>query len=251
MTQLPKALASVTVVMMPLSALAGTGLLADPSNTIILPGAGSGDQPAKVVSVGDGDTLTVSDGDRNTTIRVACIDAPEIKQAPYGARARVRLLQLAPVGSTVKIQAKDTDRYGRTVAEVFSGKTNVGLALVQEGHAVAYRQYLGGCNGNTYLNNEGQAQKRKLAFWSQPSPIMPWDFRRGGTATAQRPAQKPAQTLASNPSKDCDPAYPKVCIPPFGVVGDLNCGDVPFSQIVTLPADPHRFDGDKDGIGCE
>jgi hypothetical protein len=36
---------------------------------------------------------------------------------------------------------------------------------------------------------------------------------------------------------------------------DLDCGDIPyrnFRVIYTVPdPDPHRFDGDHDGIGCE
>ncbi len=32
---------------------------------------------------------------------------------------------------------------------------------------------------------------------------------------------------------------------------DLNCGDIPFKRFAVLPPDPHRFDGDKDGVGCE
>jgi hypothetical protein len=36
---------------------------------------------------------------------------------------------------------------------------------------------------------------------------------------------------------------------------DLDCGDIPyrnFTVIYTVPdPDPHRFDGDHDGIGCE
>ena len=47
----------------------------------------------------------------------------------------------------------------------------------------------------------------------------------------------------------CDPAYPTVCIQPKPP--DLNCGDIPFKRFKVLPPDPHRFDGDKDGVGCE
>jgi endonuclease YncB( thermonuclease family) len=59
---------------------------------------------ATVVSVGDGDTLRVMDGGRNVTIRVACIDAPETAQAPYGQRARQALQEMLPVGSTVTLK---------------------------------------------------------------------------------------------------------------------------------------------------
>jgi micrococcal nuclease len=47
----------------------------------------------------------------------------------------------------------------------------------------------------------------------------------------------------------CDPRYPGVCIPP--PPPDLDCGDIPFRRFTVLPPDPHRFDGDGDGIGCE
>jgi len=48
---------------------------------------------------------------------------------------------------------------------------------------------------------------------------------------------------------DCDPSYPDVCIPPWPP--DLNCGDISYRNFYVLPDDPHGFDGDKDGIGCE
>jgi hypothetical protein len=48
---------------------------------------------------------------------------------------------------------------------------------------------------------------------------------------------------------ECDPAYPTVCIAP--PPPDLDCADVPFRDFQVLPPDPHRFDGDGDGIGCE
>lgn len=246
MSTLRKSLIGLSWAFLPLTAWAShSAQFSNPSNIAVLPSAGRTDQPVTVLSVGDGDTLTVNDGRQKTTIRVACIDAPEMKQAPYGDRARARLLQLAPIGSEVRVQAKETDRYGRTVAEVFRGKINLGISLVQEGHAVVYRQYLSNCDGNAYLRNEEQAKTRKLAFWSQPSPTMPWDFRRGTQSTQ---APKPA---SSKQGKECDPAYPQVCIPPYSLVGDLDCADLAFKRIVTLPDDPHKLDGNRDGIGCE
>jgi hypothetical protein len=49
--------------------------------------------------------------------------------------------------------------------------------------------------------------------------------------------------------QDCDPSYPEACIaspPP-----DLNCGDISATNLKVLPPDPHGFDRDRDGIGCE
>ncbi len=44
-----------------------------------------------VVSVGDGDTLRVRKGGKTITVRFACVDAPEIAQAPWGRQAADRL----------------------------------------------------------------------------------------------------------------------------------------------------------------
>jgi hypothetical protein len=49
----------------------------------------------------------------------------------------------------------------------------------------------------------------------------------------------------------CDPSYPDDCISPPPPL-HLDCGDngVP-GNFEVLPPDPHGFDGDNDGIGCE
>ena len=53
-----------------------------------------------------------------------------------------------------------------------------------------------------------------------------------------------------NSGRECDLSYPEDCIP--SPPPDLDCGDngVP-NNIKVLPLDPHRLDGNKDGIGCE
>jgi uncharacterized repeat protein (TIGR01451 family) len=51
------------------------------------------------------------------------------------------------------------------------------------------------------------------------------------------------------PPTSCDPSYPTVCIPP--PPPDLDCSDIPYRNFTVLPPDPHGFDGNRDGIGCE
>jgi len=53
------------------------------------------------------------------------------------------------------------------------------------------------------------------------------------------------------PQDACDPSYPDFCMPPHPP--DLNCPDVPanLKPFRVLPPDPHNFDGNKDGRGCE
>jgi hypothetical protein len=58
----------------------------------------------------------------------------------------------------------------------------------------------------------------------------------------------PLPATPTNPP-NCDPAYPTVCIPP--PPPDLDCGDIPYRKFTVQAPDPHHFDGDHDGIGCE
>jgi hypothetical protein len=69
------------------------------------------------------------------------------------------------------------------------------------------------------------------------------------TTTAPPPPTPPPVPAAGN----CAPSYPDVCIPP--PPPDLDCKDVSYRRflvIYNVPSpDPHRFDGDHDGVGCE
>jgi hypothetical protein len=52
-----------------------------------------------------------------------------------------------------------------------------------------------------------------------------------------------------NGKGNCDPSYPTVCIkspPP-----DLNCPDIPYKNFRVIGNDPHGFDRDNDGVGCD
>ena len=134
---------------------------------------------ATVLSIGDGDTIRVRQSGRAVTVRLACIDAPETAQSPHGQQARSYLQQRLPVGREVRLEVKTTDRYGRSVAEVISD-ININLALVEDGQAFAYRQYLSGCDAKEYLDAEYRASRRRYGIWQVEGGITrPWDFRKG------------------------------------------------------------------------
>jgi micrococcal nuclease len=66
------------------------------------------------------------------------------------------------------------------------------------------------------------------------------------------PAATPTpERRQATPTRDrkCDPSYPDVCIPP--PPPDLDCRDIPYRRFRVLPPDPHGFDRDGNGIGCE
>ncbi|WP_254935748.1 thermonuclease family protein [Cyanobium sp. Tous-M-B4] len=133
---------------------------------------------ATVLSIGDGDTIRVRQAGRALTVRLACIDAPETAQSPWGQQARRYLQQRLPIGREVTLEVKTTDRYGRTVAEVISD-INLNLVMVEDGQAFAYRQYLGGCNAKKYLDAEVRTSRHRYGVWQVEGGITrPWDFRR-------------------------------------------------------------------------
>ena len=135
-------------------------------------------QPATVLSIGDGDTLRVQEGSRTLNVRLACIDGPETSQAPHGASARAQLQALAPVGSTVELRIKATDRYGRSVAELSRNGRNLNQALVASGAAFVYWQYIQGCDRQTYSRLETEARLKGLGVWGVSGGVQrPWEYR--------------------------------------------------------------------------
>jgi hypothetical protein len=70
------------------------------------------------------------------------------------------------------------------------------------------------------------------------------------TTTSPPPPPPPGTTTTTTvPVGTCHPSYPTVCIPP--PPPDLDCADVPYRNFTVLQPDPHNFDGNNDGAGCE
>ena len=64
---------------------------------------------ATVLSIGDGDTLRLLQGQRRIIVRLACIDAPAKAQASYGQVSRQLLASLAPLGSSLQLRLQGMD----------------------------------------------------------------------------------------------------------------------------------------------
>ena len=121
--------------------------------------------PVMLLSVGDGDTVRVNDtSGTKVTIRLACIDAPETSQGASGKWSTQTLKALIR-GKSISLKPQVKDRYGRTVAEIYKGSSNVNLQMVRLGAAFVYRKYLKQCDQDAYLKAEKEAMKRKLGVW--------------------------------------------------------------------------------------
>ena len=128
---------------------------------------------------------------------------------------------------TLKIKAKD--RYGRSVAEVIKGSTNINQSLVGSGNAFIYWQYISGCDRQTYSRLENNARLRKFGVWGVPDGIQrPWDYRRS------RKAGNASTTSGSNG-------------------GRYRCKEIgSWSRAQELLRQGHTYlDRDGDGEACE
>jgi endonuclease YncB( thermonuclease family) len=181
----------------------------------------------------DGDTIAFGD----QRVRLHGIDAPESGQyclarvayhtSAWGERwncgeeATFALANL--VGNHwIRCEGKDVDRYGRIVAVCFAGPHDLNAKMVSDGWAMAYRRY-----STDYVAEEVEAKTAGVGMW-RGDFMPPWRWRMRGQGASRRSDFK-----------------------------DRDCSDFKTRQEAqdffekAGPGDPHRLDGDKDGIACE
>lgn len=138
----------------------------------------------KVVSIADGDTLTVLTSDNEQIkVRFSGIDTPEKNQA-YGDKAKKALSQKVH-GRKVALKNTSKDGYGRTLADVYYSGRWINLEMVKEGWAWHYKAY---SKDKTLAEAEVQARKLRRGLWLDQNPIPPWEFRNGKTPKASEKA---------------------------------------------------------------
>ncbi len=81
------------------------------------------------------------------------------------------------MGREVTLEVKTTDRYCRTVPEVTSD-IKIGLAMVEDGQVITYRQYLSQCNAREVLDAKYRVSRSRYEVWHLPGGITRlWGFR--------------------------------------------------------------------------
>ncbi|MBE9044409.1 thermonuclease family protein [Pleurocapsales cyanobacterium LEGE 10410] len=99
---------------------------------------------AKVTRVVSGQTIevTMSETSEVSQIRIAGIDAPDMRQLPWGKAAQTRLIELV-MGKQVliELETEKRDRFNRLNAHVWQDQTLISQQLVQEGCVLANTSY--------------------------------------------------------------------------------------------------------------
>lgn len=135
----------------------------------------------RVLAIVDGDTIDVALDSGTERVRLYGIDAPEA-EAPFGREATLalrkrvagRVVELGPVADDSR------DAYDRLLAVVYVDGISVNEVLVTDGHAWAFRRYLGQMPGDDRnCDLEAAARAARRGLWSLPPErwVPPWIYR--------------------------------------------------------------------------
>ena len=139
----------------------------------------------QVSRVVDGDTLIVSKGSINLTIRLVGIDAPETSKKkhepgqPYSQQSTKYLAKIA-LNRAADVKSYGADPYGRVLGEVFVDGNNVNLEMVKAGLAEVYRGTPApGQDVGPYWSAEEAAREAGKGMWSSGEKyVSPREWRR-------------------------------------------------------------------------
>jgi hypothetical protein len=170
-------------------------------------------------------------------VRLLAIDTPE-RGACFADEATARTAALLPKGSTIRTE-RDTelmDRYDRYLLYVWNEQgAFVNESLVRSGHAKAIHFPPNDKYRSAISRAENAAEQTGVGLW---------------TAGPGPPSALPPTT--PDTPEPADPAtLTRPGLPPGAPAGpDLDCSDL-NGPVWVGSDDPHRLDGDGDGIGCE
>lgn len=183
----------------------------------------------KVVEVIDGDSITVEDEQkRQHIIRLAGIDAPEIKQ-DHGKKAR-KFLADQVLDKTVTVTGTRMDRNGEFVGKVLVYGRDVSLEMVIAGFAWHFKQYANeqpDRDRQLFEAAEFHARKSRFNLWSDSKPVPPWEFRNEPSEPSaielkQLSNPSPPKTESRTPPPAAADPAPVANVPAGEVLGNRN-----------------------------
>ena len=152
----------------------GPFLLAVATLSLAAGATSAGELVGRVVSIHDGDTLTVLVDRRQVKVRLTEIDAPEKKQ-PFGNRSKQSLADLC-YNKSATFETKGEDRFGRTLARVACAGVDVNAEQVHRGMAWVFDRYAP--KGSPLYKLEQDARLDRRGLWADDAAVPPWEWRR-------------------------------------------------------------------------
>lgn len=141
--------------------------------TVSWPAGSYAELVARVVTVVEGDRLTIRHSGKMETISIKDIDCPELPQ-PYGKQAK-RVTTAYVANRNVVLRGLERDKQGLLAAEVFlyDGR-NLGRELLKEG--LAWWKRSPSADGRLELLEE-LARASGKGLWADPKPVPPWEWK--------------------------------------------------------------------------
>ena len=224
------------------------GAMPTSSSTVIFAPTGP-TQTATVIRVTDGDTIVVAIEGVRARVRYIGIDTLEPDDpdpmgramADAATAANRRLVE----GRSIILErdVSETDRFDRLLRNVWVGQGDgglvlVGLELVRQGLAqldtfppdVKYVDLI--------RESQAAARSAEVGMWAP-----------GEAEPVASPTPLRLVDPGSTGRAGCDDSYPDVCIPRYPP--DLDCGQITERDFTVRGPDPHGFDREGNGLGCE
>lgn len=224
----------------------------------------AGAEPVRLSRVVDGDTADFALSDGSTgRVRFILADTPETvhptePEGCFGREAAEFTAWLLSLGADIYLErdVSERDQFDRLLRYVWLDFGGGEVYLLNE--ALARSGYAAPSTfppDVKYVEEVRAAQqfaeRHQRGLWGAcasfgapvvtgPAPAV--------AANAQSAPARPVTAPVAAATGDCDLSYPEICLPSSP---DLNCGDIPLRRFTVLPPDPHSFDGDADGLGCE
>lgn len=190
----------------------------------------------RVVGVSDGDTVTLlTEEKEQVKIRLNAIDAPEKAQA-FGMASKKSLSDIC-FGKPAMVESHGKDKYSRTIGALACDGVDANEAQIKAGMAWVYRQYSKVAH---LIELEDEAKASAVGLWSDPAPIPPWEYRRGGKTQASSEGKAAVDSDKSASGFSCG--------------GKSKCGQMDSceeARFYLKKCGLSKLDRDHDGIPCE
>jgi hypothetical protein len=196
-------------------------------------------------------------------------DRPRLLPARAATVAKLTRVRTPPVLPAKRRLASERRIYSVVASVTLKPEADLDYHLVlrTDGRTMIAEAPLGRCiSGATAARRKQMLAARKAVRECATARVVGvgfFDYRHGQTGVAPNgielhPVLGFACLSGAKPPPPpsggkCAASYPTVCIPP--PPPDLDCGDIAFRNFPVrwdvADPDPHRFDGNRDGVGCE